>query len=206
VKTQYTLDTKRKRVYTQGMLGTRTQMKGLRELDRAIHFLDVENLVGSPVPQASDVDATRWAYEQAVAIGPRDLVVVATSHVAAVPVWYSWPDARRLVRSGANGADLALLHAIETEDVPGRFTRVVIGSGDGIFAEACARLQAVGCELTVVSRARSLSRALRFAVRDVRLLDDSPRLAPPAHVLTDAPTQLLLEEPMVMPGWTEVAA
>jgi hypothetical protein len=206
MKTQCTFDNADDGVYTKVMLGTRTQISDLRGLDRAIHFLDVENLVGAPLPLAVDVEATRRAYEQAVPIGPRDLVVVATSHVAALPVWRSWPDARRLLRSGPDGADLALLQAIENEDVGRRFNRVVVGSGDGIFAEPCARLQAEGCKLTVVSRARSLSRALRFAVRDVRLLGDSPRLAPPAQVLIDEPTQVLLDGPIVMHEWMEASA
>ncbi len=59
---------------------------------------------------------------------------------------------------------------MKTERIDERFDRVVLGSGDGIFAEVCALLQAAGCVVTVVSRREALSRRLRFAVRDVRFL------------------------------------
>ena len=169
----------------------------LRRLERAIHFLDIENLTGTSLPQAHEVEVIKRAYGRAVPVGANDLVIMATSHLAAPAAWWGWPEARRLVRSGPNGADLALLHAIETEDVAARFSRVVIGSGDGIFAEACARLQAAGCQLIVVTRAKSLSRALRFAVRDVRLIDGNRPVAPPALVLPDRRRQVRLDELLI---------
>jgi hypothetical protein len=99
--------------------------------------------------------------------------VLATSHFAAPQAWMAWPSTtRRLVRSGADGADLALLDVIDSERLHLRFDGVVIGSGDGIFALAASRLQRLGCPVTVVSRRDGLSRRLRLAVRDVRLIDD----------------------------------
>lgn len=100
------------------------------------------------------------------------MTVLATSHFAAGQAWMAWPSAtRRLVRSGADGADLALLDVIDSESLHLRFDRVVIGSGDGIFALAAGRLQRLGCPVTVVSRRDRLSRQLRLAVRDVRFID-----------------------------------
>ena len=58
----------------------------------------------------------------------------------------------------------------EYEVAAERFGRVVIGSGDGIFAQAAARLQAVGTEVTVVCGEGALARRLRMAARDVRFL------------------------------------
>jgi len=57
------------------------------------------------------------------------------------------------------------------ESVTTRFDRVVIGSGDGIFAYEAARLQAAGVRVTVVTGRGALSRQLGFAVRDVRYLE-----------------------------------
>jgi uncharacterized LabA/DUF88 family protein len=93
---------------------------------------------------------------------------------------------RWLIRSGPDGADLALIQAMMTERIPERFRRVVLGSGDGIFAEVCALLQAAGCAVAVVSRKESLSRALRFAVRDVRLLYPNPDTAPAQQMVKGA--------------------
>jgi hypothetical protein len=89
-------------------------------------------------------------------------------------VWFGWGEARRVVRSGRDGADLTLIQIVDTENVAARFGRVVIGSGDRIFAEPAARLQSLGASVTVVSRRESLSRELRFAVRDVRFLESLP--------------------------------
>jgi hypothetical protein len=73
---------------------------------------------------------------------------------------------------------LALIDVIRLEDISARFDHVVIASGDGIFAEPCARLQAAGCSVTVVSRRHAaLSRGLAFAVRDVRFLELDVALA-----------------------------
>lgn len=143
---------------------------------RRLHLIDLENLAGRPMFSPIDARTIEHCYQNLVGIAPRDLVVVATSHVAAPASWDSFVAARRLVRSGPDGADLALLNVISAERVPERFKSVVVASGDGIFAEPCARLQALGCRVTVASNRRSLSRRLSFAVRDVVYLDQD--LAP----------------------------
>lgn len=143
---------------------------------RALHLVDVENLLGGTDFTELDVGATAARYCQIAGVGADDLVVVASSHHTALPVWFGWGEARRLVRSGPDGADLALLDVVRHEDVAVRFQRVVIGSGDGIFAFGAAALQRDGVGVTVVSRREFLSRQLRLAVRDVRFL--SPQLEP----------------------------
>lgn len=152
----------------------KSRITGPRALwpNRTIHLVDVENLAGSPCFTLADAAAIQRAYRTVSSPGPDDQFVVATSHYAALPTWFAWPHAtRRLVQSGPDGADLALLAVIEREAVFERFGRVAIGSGDGIFALAAARLRASGCAVTVVSRRTGLSRALRLAVRDVRFID-----------------------------------
>jgi len=83
-----------------------------------------------------------------------------------------------VVRSGPDGADLALVEIVEMEDVAVRFDRIVIASGDGIFAHPAAQLQASGVAVTVVSRPDALSRQLKLAARDIRYLDLMPKLGP----------------------------
>ena len=100
--------------------------------------------------------------------------MIATGATAAPVAFFDWGRARRLLRRGVNGADLALLQVIESENLGRRFERVVIASGDGIFAEACANLQSTGCHVTVVTRPGALSTRLRLAVRDIRYLRREP--------------------------------
>jgi hypothetical protein len=142
---------------------------------RLMHLVDVENLVGSTRFSVTDAAAIHAAYERVAPAVANEQIVVATSHHAALPTWFGWPaSVRRLVRSGHDGADLALIEVIQHEAVSKRFEHVVIGSGDGIFAFAAARLQADGCGVTVVTRRMALSRELRLAVRDIRYIDPLP--------------------------------
>jgi NYN domain len=148
--------------------------RGLSIEGRSIHLVDVENLAGSSAACLGGVAELRWRYEAAADVGLMDHLVIATGAVAAPAAWFDWSTARRLVRRGINGADHALLGVITSENLAGRFERVVIASGDGIFADACARLQATGCHVTVVTRPEALSTRLRLAVRDIRYLRQTP--------------------------------
>jgi hypothetical protein len=142
---------------------------------RVLHLVDVENLVGTAHFSLPEAVAVRAAYEQVAPGGSVNQIILATSHHAGSPTWFGWPGtARRLVRSGRNGADLALLDILDHESVESRFQHVVVGSGDGIFALPAARLQAAGCGVTVVTRRGALSRQLRLAVRDVRYIELMP--------------------------------
>jgi hypothetical protein len=139
---------------------------------RVLHLVDVENLVGSADFSIEDAVRVHAAYERVAPVGSINQLILATSHRAALPAWLGFPgSARRLVRSGPDCADLALLEIVEKESVAGRLQHVVLGSGDGIFAFMAAGLQAGGCGVTVVSRVGALSRQLRLAVRDIRLID-----------------------------------
>jgi hypothetical protein len=100
-----------------------------------------------------------------------DQVEVAASHKALLNSALGWPHAHYRLGSGPDGADMALLDVLRHEDVARRFTRVVIGSGDHVFAEEAARLAAQGVCVTVVSRRHSLSRRLAMAAREVIFLD-----------------------------------
>lgn len=137
--------------------------------DRALHLVDIENLTGTGLPDPRAVQRARLALNGAVPVGAGDHVVVGSSHAAALAIFEGWGVARFVWRSGHDGADLALLGVLE-EDVTTRFDHVVIASGDGIFAEAAARLGAGGCDVTVVAREGGISRRLSTAVQDVRFL------------------------------------
>jgi hypothetical protein len=139
---------------------------------RILHLLDLENLLGTAEFSIEEATQAHAAYERLAPSGSVNQLVLATSHYAAPAAWFGFPPStRRLVRSGADGADLALLDVLERESVVERYERVVIASGDGIFAFPAAALQAAGCEVTVVTRRDALSRRLQLAVRDVRFLD-----------------------------------
>ncbi len=142
-------------------------MHNLKE--RTLHLIDIENLTGSSSPSAEEVRDCRDLYEGAF-VGDLDLVVIACSHHAFPAVGWEWRRARHIIRSGEDGADLALLDVIALESVAERFDSVVVASGDGIFTDAVARLGAADVHVTAVSRPESMSRTLRLAARRHELL------------------------------------
>ncbi len=134
---------------------------------RACFLGDIENLAGRPTgPTCDDVrDIAAAVYKT---FGHMELhPVVACAHCNAKCVWFNWPEARRLVRSGPDGADICLLDVIANERIAERFGTVIIGSGDNIFSEAAARLAAQGTRVVAAIGHGRISSKLRMAVHDV---------------------------------------
>ena len=148
-------------------------------MTRRLHLIDIENLAGSPRPSSALTRSCAHRYRALTKEGAGDQTVIACNHGAALDVVQAWP-ARLLQRSGPDGADQALLDVLRYERVAERFTGVVVGSGDGIFAEAVARLGAAGVTVSVVSHRRSLSKRLALAASDVVYFDTK---LPPAAAM-----------------------
>ncbi len=144
--------------------------------ERTLHVVDIENLAGAAIPSRGQVSEVQGRYMARLGFGVDDQVVMAANHLALLNAALGWPHARYRVRSGPDGADLELLDVLLHENIPARFTHVVIGSGDGVFGQAAAHLTAGGVWVTVVSRRGSLSPGLARAARDVVYLD-VPRVA-----------------------------
>ncbi len=138
---------------------------------RRLHLVDIENLAGDSLPTLSQVRHAQGLYTDCLTVGAMDQVEVASSHLTLLNAALGWPHAHYRVRSGPDGADLALLDVLRHENVANRFTHVAIGSGDHLFAEEAAHLAAQGVWVTVVSRQRSLSRQLELAAREVVFFD-----------------------------------
>ena len=138
---------------------------------RRLHLVDIENLAGDSLPTLCQVRQAQGLYIDCLGFGAMDQVEVASSHLTLLNAALRWPHARYRVRSGPDGADLALLDVLRHENVATRFTHVAIGSGDYLFAEQAAHLAAQGVWVTVVSRRRSLSPRLALAAREVIFLD-----------------------------------
>jgi hypothetical protein len=138
---------------------------------RAIHLLDIENLVASPSPTATEIAHTMSDYLQRVPIGPLDQFVVGVNPRSLVEVGRVIHGAQILTRSGPDGAGSVLTEMALSDRIDRRFERVVIGSGDGYFADLVAWLTTHDVHVTVVSRTGLLSWRLYVAARDVTYLD-----------------------------------
>lgn len=162
--------------------GTRCRPGGGRAWfpERALHVIDIENLAGAGKPSLDQIRGVQGIYAGHLTFGALDHFVVASSRLTLLNAARGWPRARYRARPGPNGADLELLDVLWHEKVDTRFTRVMIGSGDGAFAPAAASLTAAGVHVTVVSWRGSLSARLRLAASDVVYLDDAPPSEPVA--------------------------
>jgi hypothetical protein len=130
---------------------------------RHLVIVDAENLAGCAIPSPADAAASRAAVIAVIPDFGHALVIVACNHLAAPAVSWEWGTARKLWRSGPNGADLALLEVLQTEDVSRRFDRVTICSGDRIFTEIVAALAGLGIATMVVGLRGHISARLRRA-------------------------------------------
>lgn len=136
---------------------------------RRLVLVDIENIAGGACLTAESVRSVKELLTDIAQLIDLDHVVVATSHVGLLEVGTNWNGVRYVVRSGRDGADLALLDVL-TEDIPNRYEKVLLASGDGIFAPALAELAAAGVATTVLGRRGCVARTLQMAASRVLYL------------------------------------
>jgi hypothetical protein len=129
------------------------------EHQRTLHVIDAENLAGG----TGEYGFARVAYDAVTPISDRDQVVVGCDASQAFAVAGTFPG-RLTVGTGPDGADLALLGVLDRRWLEERFTRLVIGSGDHIFAPVARLARLVGLRVEAVSRPGSISSELYRAV------------------------------------------
>lgn len=140
---------------------------------RRLFVIDIENLCGKPVIEESDVKAVQRFVNEALSLSTNDLVVIGTSHTNNfVSAGVAWKGVRQVFKPGHDGADLALLAAINEYNVE-TFEEIVIMSGDGIFADAVDEIAARSVIVTVMSIGRCLSKKLGEAASLVRFVDEA---------------------------------
>ncbi len=137
-----------------------------------LHLVDVENLLATPWFTWHAVADLRGVYDSVSAASGRAHYVVGTSAGRnLIEAGLGWGQGQWVFSRGKDGAERAILSEATFENAV-RYDRVIIGSGDGIFVDLAASLQSVGTEVCVVSRRRSLSKALSLAVPDSRYLPE----------------------------------
>ena len=140
---------------------------------RTLHLLDLENLMGGPMSGPIALIQASLAFRQLAVVRATDLVVVGVNPHLGYSAKACWPDGLVVLGLGPDGADRALLKQVENARwTAARFDRVVIGSGDGVFAESATRLRELGIPVVVISRESSLSHLLARSVDAVSILPE----------------------------------
>ena len=138
---------------------------------RTLHLIDIENLVGGSAASCGEVAVVSSDYHRTAPVQPGDHVIVAAGPRIVMDAGLVWRGARLVVGRGVDGADRALLAAVEDSQwVAARFDRVVLGSGDGIFVPALASFRSLGIATGIVAPEKSISWALQRQADFVRLL------------------------------------
>lgn len=121
-----------------------------KDIPRTLHLIDLENLCPQGQVTTSSVLRVWNAYLSRVGVVVDDGVVVGVGAGNAVTAFCALPAGiRRVVGRGPDGADLALLRAADPEWIRARFQRVVVASGDHIFAPLVGELRRLGMSVNL---------------------------------------------------------
>jgi hypothetical protein len=138
---------------------------------RTVHLVDLENLAGSGHVTESHARWVRDVYLATGVVSKGDHVILGVSHHNLLAAGLGWPEARLVVLSGPNGADLALQEVMATENLAGRFGSCMAGTGDGGFAPAVAALAGQGLWCGVIAQRGHCAAALKLAAHSWAEID-----------------------------------
>jgi hypothetical protein len=142
-----------------------------RPAGRALHLVDIENLVGGPSATRSAVDLVWRQYRVLAECTEQDQVHMAADRSLYVRTAFDLGAGIAYHPAvGRDGADNRLLAVAPAGWVTARFDRLVIGSGDHAFAALAASARAAGLRVLAVARPGTLARELRVGVDEVRWL------------------------------------
>lgn len=148
-----------------------------KQHERSLHLVDVENLLQNPFCEdIGYIKMTISDYKIASGWQVGDQVLVAANRWLCKTLAFSlqtW-NCRLFTAEGPDGADLRLLKEGSQEKLLNQFDQLVVGSGDGIFADAAALSRKLGLKSVTVSRSPNLSRKLAEASDEVRMMTSQP--------------------------------
>ncbi len=129
---------------------------------RTLHVVDIENLLKGTRGSNQLVRAVLDRYVHLSTWADGDLMTIAANPRLGLQVRSVAPVACSVrTRRGKDGADQALLDTMPVEFVVERASRLVIGSGDGIFVEYAATAIEAGLEVLVIGNPGGISRGFR---------------------------------------------
>ena len=147
---------------------------GNQKLGRTAFIVDIDNLCGSGLAPKQMVEGAVGAIHNRYRPTENDLVYCAATALAAYHCKAIWPGCTVRVGRGQDGSDLQLLKDADPKWLAERFTRVVIASGDGIFATLATDLIGMGVRVEVAVGNGGVSSKLKSLAPVIRLGIGSP--------------------------------
>src|SRR3954453_23319474 len=128
---------------------------------RTLHLVDIENLVGDPMAPAAVVLDVLDRYLDLAGYCDGDHVVIAANPALMARVAFDLPVPCNVhAARGEHGADLVLLAQVEPNRIAARYDRLVVGSGDGAFADVALAVRDLDTPVVVVARSGCMSNRL----------------------------------------------
>ena len=144
-------------------------------MTRTAYFLDLDNLAGSGRPSKEQIEEVLKSFEAEFQPERSDQVFCCGTHTSAM--WAGFARPGYVTRSGVgrDGADRRILEMADPSFLATRFQKVVIGSGDGAFAELVEELRANGLEVELMTGRGRIHQKLYKSVAPIRQGDKTPR-------------------------------
>lgn len=133
---------------------------------RRVILIDIENFNGGPISSSAQAHWCRRVIENWVRLEPGEQVIIASDVTGVIDIQLAWGGARILAGRSKDGADLRLLEVMD-EDLPARFSEMVLISGDHIYADKVSALAEVGLPTHVFAHSAVLSKRLNLAATTV---------------------------------------
>ena len=119
---------------------------------RALHIVDAANELGDPFFTISSARSLSRVWSACTHPEETDHFIKATGPGTAASLGLGWPGGLLLSRSGQDGADNAIIEAIDVDWVKERFSVVYLGTGDHSMAPLAAALISAGVKVILVAR------------------------------------------------------
>lgn len=137
-----------------------TEAHRWRPLRRCLHAIDLENLGGGS-RYADDMPLVWRTYQTAIGVQPGDHAIIAAGvTVATRLIGLDLRNVQLRFGRGIDGADNALLDAIDITHYAKRFNTIIIASGDHAFAPLAQKARQLGMRTWMVAGRGLPSRAL----------------------------------------------
>lgn len=132
---------------------------------RRYFIVDIKNLLGGACYVTNEgVRFAEGVLRRELGMRPDDQALIGVTAVQAVfPVHRVFPGKAQRIQCGSDGAELAILGALDPAHVASRFDEVVIVSGDGMFAGSAAQLAFYGTRVIAAGHRSGMSAKLRLA-------------------------------------------
>lgn len=132
---------------------------------RRYFIVDIENMLGG-ARYVTDEGArfTEQVLRRELGMLSNDQALIGVTAIQAMfPVHRVFPGKAQRIKCGPDGAELAILGALDPSHVAHRFDEIVIVSGDGMFASLAAQLAFYGTRVVVAGHRSGMSARLRLA-------------------------------------------